>query len=114
METMWKKVGCSGMCYEEIPQGYKDVFIFVPAMKEIIQISEGTGDNLRPEDMVQGHIDYIYYIQYEVEFGFPEVDGGQIMLDKSFVDKYKCTSDCIPAVLDMAFGDDSMEYIILS
>ena len=38
---------------------YEDLYIFVPAMKQIIRIAEGTGDNLLPEDIEEGYVDYI-------------------------------------------------------
>lgn len=92
---------------------FDTVYIYVPGEQQIIRISEGTGDNLLDEDIEQGFVDYIYYEQYSREIDFPEVDGGQIMLMELFQDKYKSTKECIPAVLDMAFGDENMEYIIL-
>lgn len=92
---------------------YDTIYIYVPGEQQIIRISEGSGDNLLDEDIEQGFVDYIYYEQYSREIDFPEVDGGQIMLMELFQDKYKSTKECIPAVLDMAFGDENMEYIIL-
>lgn len=92
---------------------FETIFIYVPAMKQIIRISEGTGDNLLDEDIEAGYVDYIYYEQHCVEIDFPEVDGGQIMLTELFQEKYKSTKECIPAVLDMAYGDENMEYIVL-
>jgi hypothetical protein len=92
---------------------FDTVYIYVPEMKQIIKISEGSGENLLEEDMAEGYVDYIYYEQYAREFGFPEVDGGMVMLTELFRDKYESTKDCIPAVLDMAFGDTSIEHIVL-
>ena len=51
-------------------------------MKQIVRIAEGTGDNLLPEDQDQGYVDYIYYEQYELSQDMPEVDGGQVMLER--------------------------------
>ena len=45
---------------------YADLYIFIPVMKQIIRIAEGTGDNLLPEDIEEGYVDYIYYEQYEL------------------------------------------------
>lgn len=47
-DMLWKKVG-----------GYGDLFIFVPEMKQVIRISEGTGDNLLWEDKEKGYVDYL-------------------------------------------------------
>lgn len=92
---------------------FDDVYIYVPGEQQIIKISEGTGDNLTDEDMDAGYVDYIYYEQYSREQGFPEVDGGMIMLTELFQEKYNSTAECISAVLDMAFGDVTMDYIVL-
>ena len=92
---------------------FDTIYIYVPGEQQIIRISEGSGDNLSEEDVAEGYVDYIYYEQYSREIDFPEVDGGMIMLTELFQDKYESTKECIPAVLDMAFGDENMEYIIL-
>ena len=92
---------------------FDDVYIYVPGEQQIIKISEGTGDNLLQEDIDEGYVDYIYYEQYSRETDFPEVDGGMVMLTELFQTKYKSTEECIPAVLDMAFGDATVEYIVL-
>ena len=92
---------------------FDTIFIYVPSEQQIIRISEGSGDNLLDEDIEAGYVDYIYYEQHSREIDFPEVDGGQIMLTELFQEKYQSTKDCIPAVLDMAFGDENIEYIVL-
>ena len=92
---------------------FKDIFIYVQTMKQIIRIDEGSGDNLTDDDIAQGYVDYIYYEVYNVQQDFPEVDGGMIMLTEPFQEKFKSTKEAIPAVLDMAYGDTSMGYIVL-
>lgn len=92
---------------------YESIYIYVPSEQQIIRISEGSGDNLFPDDIEAGFVDYIYYESYSRECGFPEVDGGMVMLTEPFQNKYESTNECIPAVLDMAFGDGHMEYIVL-
>lgn len=92
---------------------FDDLYIYVPEEQQIIRISEGSGDNLTDDDIAQGYVDYIYYESYSREPGFPEVDGGMIMLTEPFQEKFKSTSEVIPAVLDMAFGDENIEYILL-
>lgn len=92
---------------------FDDVYIYVPSEQQIIKISEGSGDNLTDEDEVAGYVDYIYYEQYSREAGFPEVDGGMVMLTKLFQEKFSSTKEAIPAVLDMAYGDETIEYIEL-
>lgn len=92
---------------------FDDVYIYVPCEQQIIKISEGTGDNLSEEDMDEGYVDYIYYEQYSREPGFPDVDGGMVMLTELLQNTYKSMEECIPAVLDMAFGDTAIEYVVL-
>lgn len=92
---------------------FDDVYIYVPSEQQIIKISEGTGDNLSEEDMDEGYVDYIYYEQYSREPGFPDVDGGMVMLTELLQNTYSSMKECIPAVLDMAFGDATIEYVVL-
>lgn len=92
---------------------FDSVYIYVPLKKQIVRIAEGTGDNLLDEDTEAGYVDYIYYDQHAIEVGLPERDGGQVMLTELFQEKFKCTKDAIPYVLYMAFGDETMEYIVL-
>lgn len=92
---------------------FDTIFIYVPEFKQIIRISEGTGDNLLDEDIEAGYVDYIYYDQHALGIDFPEVDGGQVMLTEPFQQKFSCTKDAIPHVLDMAYGNESIKYIVL-
>lgn len=93
---------------------YDDVFIYVKEANQIVRIAEGTGANLLDEDMDEGYVDYIYYDQYELSTQMDNVDGGQIMMTELFRDKYKSTEECIPEVLEFAFGSAKMDYIILN
>lgn len=79
---------------------FNDIFIYVPTMRQIIRIDEGSGDNLT-------------YEVYNVQQNLPEVDGGMVMLTELFQNKFKSVKDAIPAVLDMAYGDESIEYSVL-
>ena len=92
---------------------FNDIFIYVQAMKQIIRIAEGSGDNLTDDDISQGYIDYIYYDVYNVQQDLPEVDGGMVMLTELFQEKFKSVKDAIPAVLDMSYGDESIKYVVL-
>ena len=94
-------------------EAYNDIFIYVKTKKQIIRIDEGSGDNLTDDDIAQGYVDYIYYEVYNVQQDLPEVDGGTIMLTEWFQEKFESTKEAIPAVLDMAYGDESIEYIVL-
>lgn len=90
---------------ESIQTGnFDDIYIFVPSAKQIIRIAEGIGMNLLDEDIRAGFVDYIYYDQHDLDIELPEVDGGQVMLEKPFCELFSCTEDCIPRVLDLAYG----------
>lgn len=92
---------------------YDSVYIFVPTMKQIIRISEGSGDNLLDEDIDAGYVDYIYYEQHSLEPNLPETDGGMVMLTELFQDKFASTKEAIPHVLEMAYGSDTLPYVVL-
>ena len=92
---------------------FNDIFIYVQTKKQIIRIDEGSGDNLTDDDIAQGYVDYIYYEVYNVQQDLPEVDGGIVMLTEMFQEKFKSVKDAIPAVLDMAYGDESIKYVVL-
>lgn len=89
------------------------IFIYVQTKRQIVRIDEGSGDNLTDDDIAHGYVDYIYYEVYNVQQDFPETDGGMIMLTELFQEKFKSTKNAIPAVLDMAYGDESIGYIVL-
>ena len=124
-EKQWADVGKSYLdhspaeiiwtenCFGEKPDGYGELFVYVPEMRQIIYIAEGTGDNLLREDVKEGYVDYIYYERYDLEQFMPESDGGQIMLKELLRDKYRCLADCIPSVLDMAYGCSTVDCMIL-
>lgn len=92
---------------------YDDIYVFVPSAKQIIRIAEGDGMNLLAQDIEDGYVDYIYYDQHELGVDLPEIDGGQVMLTKHFHEKYKSMKECIPDVLDMAYGVNNIPYIVL-
>lgn len=93
---------------------FDPIYIYVPEVKQIVKISEGTGDNLNDEDMDAGYVDYIYYEQYVMDPYMRETDGGMIMLTELFQEQFTCTADAIPDVLDMAYHTNTLEYIVLS
>lgn len=93
---------------------FDEIYIYVPSKKQIIRIAEGSGDNLTDDDLGQGHVDYIYYETHSLEQDLPEVDGGMILLKQLFKQKYNSTKEAIPAVLDMAYEDESIDYLLLN
>lgn len=92
---------------------FDTIHIYVPETKQIIRITEGTGDNLLVEDRDEGFVDYIYYDTYTVDEFIEEDNGGQVMLTELFREKYKSTEDCVPDVLDMEYGNPELNYIVL-
>lgn len=92
---------------------YEPIYIYVPDTQQIIKISEGSGDNLLDEDIEAGYVDYIYYEQYVMDPHMRETDGGMIMLHELFQELFTRTEDAIPNVLDMAYSNDSLEFIVL-
>lgn len=93
---------------------FDEIYIYVPSKKQIIRISEGSGDNLTDYDLDQGYVDYIYYETHSLEQDLPEVDGGMIFLNQLFKQKYNSTKESIPAVLDMAYEDENVDYVLLN
>lgn len=94
------------------PYNYMDVFVYLIEANKVLRISEGTGDNLLREDRQAGYIDYIYYSSYDMNDEFSEDDGGEILLEEYFKDKYSCTAACVDDVME--FIEYAGEYIILS
>ena len=67
-----------------------DNMIFIPEKRWFIVFSEGTGDNLLPEDYDAGYVDYINYdvlIAGLDAYGDPsygQYDGGMVLLSKPY------------------------------
>lgn len=99
--------------YANTKDAYSDLVIFVPGFNEIIMIAEGNGDNILEEDREEGYVDYIYFEQYGLETGMPEVGGGLIMIEKLFREEYSNTYECVPDVLEMAYGNKETIWIEL-
>lgn len=93
---------------------FDPIYVYVPDVKQIIKISEGSGDNLNDEDIEAGYVDYIYYEQYVMDPYMRETDGGMIMLTELFQEKFTCTKDAVTDVLDMAYNDRHLQYIVLN
>lgn len=69
----------------------------------IIHISEGTGDNLFEDDIIEGYVDYINYSIYESMedvYKDKEFDGGMVLLKEYYIDLP--LEEIIDRVVDMA------------
>lgn len=67
------------------------MFVYIPEKREFLMAEEGSGDNLLPEDIEEGYVDYMYIETYSwsgVHGDLIEEDGGQFMLKEAFVEKY--------------------------
>lgn len=81
-----------------------------------IHIAEGTGDNLRQEDIDEGYVDYIMYYVFEPviedgEFAYKEIDGGMCLCEKLVADM--TDEEFIDRALDMVFGEPCPRYTVI-
>ncbi len=100
-------------CIGKEPERYCDLFLYVPEARQIVRIAEGTGDNLLEEDTDAGYVDYIYYDQYMLDADMPDAGGGMVLLKEMLREKYGCLADCIPDVLEMAYGSSLVRCTVL-
>lgn len=103
----------SEQCFGKKEAGYDDVYVYVPEKRQIVFISEGTGDNLSSEDMDDGYVDYINYEVYSMDDGISEDDGGILLLKQLVKEKYTCLADCIPDVMEYIYECAYMNCKIL-
>lgn len=82
---------------------YCDVVAEVPEFGAFVRVSEGTGDNLLPEDIKRGFEDYVYYDILD-EMDGEVVDGGIVLLRRPLREAYGRIEDCIPDVLAIHYG----------
>lgn len=121
LEGLWQNQGKHIMFDEsgnrinvEYGKALQDIFIYVPASNQIVRIAEGSGDNLLSEDQEEGYVNYLYYEQYSLEQDMPEEDGGMILMKMLAVEKYETLVDAIPDILDIAYSDSELRYVVLS
>lgn len=80
----------------------------------IICANEGTGDNLLPEDVEEGYVDYVNYTTYEIDDdGITEADGGMVLLKEYVRDRYKEDMDMIVDVVTDYLGDTDHDIVLL-
>lgn len=92
---------------------WPNIYIYVPSANQIVKIAEGTGDCLSDGDVDRGYCDYISYEQYSLGEDIDEVDGGIILQSGYLHELYASLEDCISEVLDAAYGDVMLDYILL-
>ena len=65
------------------------MMVYMPESGLFINAVEGTGDNLLPEDMEEGYVDYVYITIYKWNGDeLEEFDGSMMLLKETFEDKY--------------------------
>ena len=66
-----------------------DFWLLDKDTEQFVHICEGTGDNLLPEDIEEGYVDYIYYSIYDTLEDVQndmESDGGMVLLEKYYAE----------------------------
>lgn len=92
------------------------VFLCVPTKNAILSFEPGTGENLTMEDLKMGFNDYLNWYAKEMDSIdlSDETDGGMVLFNDE-IDSYREDLRlAIPAVLNEAFGDETLPYIILN
>lgn len=79
-----------------------------------VRISEGTGDNLLPEDRKNGYIDYINYEFLEYDSGeLIESGGGMILLKEYYQDMFDSVNNLVKFLIHEEEIPD-VNYLCLS
>ena len=97
-----------------LPDGYDDIYVYVPGLGRIVHVSEGTGDNLLKEDADEGYVDYLNYACYELDGGIEESEGGMVLFRSLIHDKFHCLGEALPMVFEEAYGDSVQGFVLLS
>lgn len=94
------------------PDGFDDVFVFLPESKSYISVQEGTGDNLLADDIADGYVDYVMYsLWHRDNSELVEDEGGMIMMRELIRDKYERLADLVPEVLaDAGLGGEAYVF----
>lgn len=102
---------------ETVPEPEDEALvIFVPSKGELIKIEVGTGDNLLKEDRDNGYVDYLNYDRYSpADLGITDenIDGGMFMLLQPASAKYYSLIDAVPDILDEAYSERDLSFIVL-
>lgn len=87
-----------------------EMTLYIPPKKEFLFISEGTGDNLLPEDMREGYVDYVNIDRYvftgDIDSPFVEVDGGMMLLKKPYQDSFNDDDDLARQCIEYMYDKD--------
>lgn len=109
-----REILVSDIVYGCKPEGFDDIWFFVPEKQNIVYLQEGSGDNLLPEDKEAGNVDYLEITSFVLDCGeVNEDDGGEFLLPYMVQEHYGCLADSIPDVLDFLYGDMFLNAQIL-
>lgn len=97
-----------------LPDGYDDIYAYIPGLNRIVHVSEGTGDNLLKEDADEGYVDYLNYTCYELDGGVEESEGGMVLFRSLIHDKFHCLGEALPMVFEEAYDDSVQGFVLLS
>lgn len=90
-----------------------EITVYIPSLGLFLMASEGSGDNLTQEDIDNGSVDYTYIEVYEYkDRDLVESDGGLLLLDKPFKEKYPDIKDCINDVMTFMFNEVH-DYVVI-
>ena len=98
-----------------MPEGLSEALVFVPARREVLELSIGTGDNLSETDIEEGFVDYVNidvfrYVGAGVsDAGFVPGDSGMMLTEHWIEDIASIMSD----VLDYQYGDGTLDVIYM-
>lgn len=99
-----KEILVSDTVYGKKPEGFEPIWFWVPNQTTLIYLQEGSGDNLIPEDVKNGYVDYLDYTCFDLDNGeVNESDGGEMMMTEYVQKRYSCLADAIPDILDFQF-----------
>lgn len=91
------------------------VHLFIPSKNVLLSFEPGTGDNLIPEDVANGFDSYLNWYTKSMDSIDPEEDDGGMVLYNSETDHYdEDLLAAIPRVLDEAYDDPSMKFVLLA
>ncbi len=91
------------------------VHLFIPSKNMLLSFEPGTGDNLLPEDEANGFDSYLNWYTKSMDSVEPEEDDAGMVLYNSENFPYdKDLLAAIPRVLDEAYDDPSINFVLLA
>jgi len=98
--------------YDKYLEKFHEITLYVPIYNELLKIIPGGGTTDK-EDLDNGYVDYISYQRYYLNNLSEYLDGGDLMLECNAEDIYTDIYDSISDVLQIAYSNDNIKYILL-